>query len=286
MSRVAAVQMNSGGDVDANLAAAGRLIAAAAAAGARVAVLPENFSLMARSREDRRRAAEDESGGPTQSYLRAQARRHSIWLIAGSIPYKSAAGARVRSACLVFDDDGTLVARYDKMHLFDVHLGADEVYEESAYVEPGDELVCADTPCGRVGLSICYDVRFPEMFRRLLDDGAEWFVVPSAFTVATGRAHWEVLLRARAIENLAYVVAPAQSGTHDNGRETYGDSMIVDPWGEVLARRPRGEGIVTAEIDLERAARARASLPALEHRRLGIRPEPVRRASVGGDQNP
>lgn len=270
MSRVAAVQMSSGGDVDANLAAAGRLIAAAAAAGARVAVLPENFSIMARSREDRRRAAEDESGGPTQSYLRAQARRHSIWLIAGSIPYKSAAGARVRSACLVFDDDGTLVARYDKMHLFDVRVGPDEAYRESDDFEPGDDLVVVDTPCGRLGLTICYDVRFPELYRALGEQGAQWFAVPSAFTVPTGRAHWEVLLRARAIENLAYVVAPAQSGLHANGRQTWGHAMIVDPWGEVQACRESGEGVVWADIDLERLATIRDTFPALSHRRLTV----------------
>ncbi len=191
-------------------------------------------------------------------------------MVAGSVPYRVADTRRQRSACLVLDDSGALVARYDKMHLFDVRVGPDEAYRESDDFEPGDDLVAVDTPCGRLGLTICYDVRFPELYRALGEQGAQWFAVPSAFTVPTGRAHWEVLLRARAIENLAYVVASAQSGLHANGRQTWGHAMIVDPWGEVQACRESGEGVVWADIDLERLATIRNTFPALSHRRLTV----------------
>jgi nitrilase len=266
----AAIQMVSGVEVPANLATAARLLAEAAARGARLAVLPENFALMARSDAERAVAAEDDGRGPIQEFLAAQAARHGLWLVGGTIQIRAHGAARLRSACLVYDDRGHRVARYDKMHLFDVRLEGGEEYRESAILEPGEQPVAVDTPFGCLGIAICYDLRFPELFRRLLDAGAQVFAVPSAFTATTGRAHWEVLVRARAIENLAYVIAPDQGGQHANGRATHGDTMIVSPWGEVLGRLASGEGVVTAELDADRLARARASLPSIEHRRIGV----------------
>jgi nitrilase len=191
-----------------------------------------------------------------------------MWLVAGTIPIATAEPAKVAAACLVLDPDGRTVARYDKIHLFDVNIpGRDERYMESGTVLHGGEPVCVDTPAGRLGLAVCYDVRFPELFRELGRAGADWFCLPSAFTAPTGRAHWEVLLRARAIENLASMVAPAQSGFHDNGRETYGDTMIVDCWGRVQSRLPRGTGVVIGRIDLVRQREVRQNFPVLTHRR-------------------
>ena len=268
MTQVAAIQMVSGTEVAANLVEAGRLIERAAEAGARLVVLPENFALMPLKETDRLAAAEAEGKGPIQEFLAAAARRYGIWLVGGTIPLRANVGKRVRAACLLFDDRGTRAARYDKIHLFDVELGDGERYRESISIEPGDTPAAAPTPYGTLGLTICYDVRFPELFRRLLDAGAEIYTVPSAFTLQTGRAHWEVLLRARAIENLAYVVAPDQSGRHANGRETYGDSMIVSPWGEILQRQAHGPGVVTADCDLERLRALRVRLPSIEHRKI------------------
>jgi nitrilase len=268
MTRVAAIQMVSGPVVADNLAAAARLIAEAVAGGARVVALPENFALMARSDAERLAAGEDEGRGPIQDFLAGQARRHGIWLIGGTMPMRAATPTKVRSACLVFNERGERVARYDKIHLFDVRLRNGEEYRESAVFEPGERPVTVDTPAGRVGLAICYDLRFPELFRRLLDAGSQIFVVPAAFTATTGRAHWEVLIRSRAIENLAYVVAPDQGGVHSDKRATHGDTMIVSPWGEVLARRAQGAGVVMAEIDPDEIARVRESLPSIQHRRI------------------
>lgn len=267
MTRVAAIQMTSAPDVRANLDAAGGLIAQAAAAGARVAVLPENFAIMARSDAERLAAAEPDGAGPIQDFLAATAREQRLWLVGGTIPLQTG-GNKVRAASLLYDDRGERVARYDKIHLFDVALGNGERYYESNGIEAGDTPVVVDTPAGRLGLSVCYDMRFPELYRRLLDAGAEIVSIPSAFTAFTGRAHWEALVRARAIENLVYVIAAAQVGHHQNGRETHGDSMVVDPWGEVLARLPHEVGVVTAECDLEKLKRLRAQLPSIDHRRL------------------
>ena len=192
-----------------------------------------------------------------------------MWLVGGTIPLRGSADGRVAAASVVYDAQGRRVARYDKIHLFDVDIpGRAESYRESAHVAPGTQAVVIDTPVGRIGLSVCYDVRFPELFRRLSAAGAQILTVPSAFTSPTGRAHWETLLCARAIENLCYVIAPAQSGFHPNGRETYGDSMIVDFWGRVLQRLPRGRGIVIAELDTQRQAETRRNFPALLHRVL------------------
>ena len=271
MTRIAALQMTSGPEVAVNLASAGRLLEEAHAAGAALALLPENFSFIGRKDSDKRSIAETLGSGPVQDFLQATAARLGLWIIGGTTPLKGAAAdGRVTNTCLVFDARGRRVARYDKIHLFDVDVPEKpgETYRESAHVARGDGTALVDTPAGRVGLSVCYDVRFPELYRRLSADGAEILVVPAAFTVATGRAHWEVLLRARAVENLCYVVAAAQSGVHPTGRETYGDSLIVDWWGRVLSRLPRGTGIVTADVDREGLLRTRSGFPALANRVL------------------
>lgn len=267
--KVAALQMTSGPEVEANLVTAGALLEEAAAGGARLAVLPENFSFLGLKDADKRAVAETDGAGPVQEFLAASARRLRLWIVGGTMPLKSGADGRVAAASLVYDADGTRVARYDKIHLFDVDIpGRAETYRESANVAPGTGAVVVDTPVGRLGLSVCYDVRFPELYRHLSAAGAQLFSVPSAFTAPTGRAHWETLLRARAIENLCYVIAPAQSGIHPNGRETYGDSMIVDYWGRILQRVPRGRGCAIAEVDLGRQDGVRESFPALRHRML------------------
>jgi nitrilase len=268
MTHMAAVQMVSGPRVPDNLDAAGRQIAAAAAAGAQLVVLPENFALMPLNDADRLAAVEKDGNGPIQSFLSAQAKNHRLWIVGGTIPLAAKDPGKVRAACLLFNDRGERVARYDKIHLFDVQLDNGEKYHESNSFEPGDEVVVADTSYGKLGLAVCYDLRFPELFRRLQERGAEIFAVPSAFTAHTGRAHWEVLVRARAIENLVYIIAAAQGGRHANGRETYGDSMIVNPWGEILARLPHGAGYVGAECEHARLQEVRKNLPSIRHRRL------------------
>ena len=263
---IAAIQMVSAPEVAANLAAAGRLLAEAAAAGARLAALPENFYLIGRHEGDKVQVRERDGSGPIQDFLSATARKHGIWLIGGTAPIECTQKDRISSACLVFDDKGGRVARYDKMHLFRFDGGGDERYDESRTLQPGTGAVAIDSPFGRLALSICYDVRFPELYRGL--GQFDVMFVPSAFTVPTGRAHWEILLRARAVENQAYAVAPAQGGLHASGRRTYGHTMVIDPWGEVLAERPEGEAVVLAEIDADRIREVRRSLPALLNRRL------------------
>jgi deaminated glutathione amidase len=265
--KVAAVQMTSGPDVAANLAEAADLLEQAQKQGAVVAVLPENFAFMGMEDADKRKVAEAEGAGPIQDFLSSTAKRLKLWIIGGTMPLRAGSDGRVSAASLVFNANGERVARYDKIHLFDVDIpGKAETYRESAHVTPGTRPAVVETPAGRIGLSVCYDIRFPELFRQLSASGAHILAIPSAFTVPTGRAHWETLLRARAIENLCYVVAPAQSGFHANGRETYGDSMIVDHWGRVLRRLPRGRGVVVADVDPVRQAEARTSFPALNHR--------------------
>ena len=268
MTRVAAVQMSSGPRVPENLEAAGKLIAAAAVDGAELLVLPENFALMPMSDADRLSVAEPDGNGPIQDFLATQSRRHKVWLVGGTFPLQAKTRGKLRSACLVYNNRGERVARYDKIHLFDVELDNGEKYQESNSFEAGRDIVVIDTPHGKLGLAVCYDLRFPELFRRLLEQDAEMFAVPSAFTAHTGKAHWEVLVRARAIENLVYVIAAAQTGRHANGRETYGDSLIVNPWGEVLARRAGGPGHVMAEFDRTHLHNVRTSLPSIRHRRL------------------
>ena len=271
MGKVAAIQMTSSHVVADNLVAAGDLLREAKGLGCDIACLPENFSFIGLRDADKLQVAEPDGAGPVQSFLSDTARKLKMWILGGTIVIRGDSERRVANASLLIDDAGKRVARYDKIHLFDVTIpGRDEQYRESTHVTPGRELVLADTPAGKLGLSVCYDMRFPELYRELVSQGAEWLAMPAAFTVPTGRAHWETLLRARAIENLCYVVAPAQSGTHTSGRETYGDSLIVDYWGQVLSRLPRGTGVITAEIDLAKEAETRARFPALANRQLGL----------------
>ena len=269
MSVVACVQMASGPAVGANLLEAERLIQEAVSQQARLVVLPENFALMGNAETDKVAIRETPGDGTIQSFLAEQAARHGIWLVGGTIPLVASTENKVRATCLVFDNQGKQVARYDKIHLFDVELvDSDEQYTESDTIEPGDDVVVIDSPFGRMGIAVCYDLRFPELFRQQLEAGMEILVLPSAFTAITGRAHWEVLVRARAIENLCYVIAPDQGGYHLSGRETHGHSMIVDPWGTVMNSLARGPGVVCADIDLDRLQSARRNFPTIEHRRL------------------
>jgi len=269
-SRVAAVQMASGPNISANLMEAGRLIGLAARNhGAKLVVLPENFALIGLSEQDKVKIREPDGAGPIQDFLAAQAAKHGLWLVGGTIPLVSHNPGKVRAGCLLFDPRGRRMARYDKMHLFDVHIAeTGENYAESQTIEPGAGTAVVDTPFGRLGLAVCYDLRFPELFRLMLEQGMEILAVPSAFTAVTGMAHWELLVRARAVENLCYVIAAAQGGYHASGRETHGDSMIVDPWGVVLDRLPRGSGVVSAEIEPARLKSIRRNFPAIQHLRL------------------
>ncbi len=269
--RVAAIQMASGPRVDGNLQEVRRLIAMAVAQGASLIVLPENVALMGMRETDKLAHREHPGKGPLQAFFAEQAERHGVWIVAGTIPMFGPEENHARQSCLLFDDQGRQVARYDKIHLFDVEVEGDTVYRESASLAPGDRVVVVETPFGRMGLSVCYDLRFPELYRIMADRDVELIVVPSAFTARTGEAHWRTLVRARAIENLSYVVAAAQGGYHVNGRETHGDSMIVDPWGQVLDRLPRGSGVVVADLDLERLRSVRKRFPALDHRRFRCR---------------
>jgi nitrilase len=269
MPRIAAIQMASGPNVNANLSEAARLIARAVEAGAGLLVLPENFAIMGMAEQDKVAIREPDGQGPIQDFLAQQALKHNIWLVGGTVPLAAENLNKVRAACLVFDNTGKRVARYDKNHLFDVRLEeGKETYAESQTIEPGNETAVLDTPFGRLGLAVCYDLRFPELFRRMVDEGVELVALPSAFTAITGQAHWDILVRARAIENLCYVIAAAQGGYHVNGRQTYGHSMIVDPWGTTLQCLPNGPGFVSAEIDRERLISTRRNFPALEHRRF------------------
>lgn len=269
MSIVAAIQMASGPNVKANLEEAEKLINTAVQQDAELVVLPENFAIMGMSEVDKVTIAEKYGEGPIQQFLSQQTSKHGIWIVGGTIPIDSGVTGKVYSACLLYNDSGEVVARYDKIHLFDVVLeDNEESYNESETIESGDDVVVADTPFGRIGLAVCYDLRFPELFRAMADVGMEICVLPSAFTSITGRAHWEALIRARAIENLCYVIAPDQGGYHMNGRETHGDSMIVDPWGVVMNRLPQGTGVVVSDIDLDKLYKTRKNFPALQHRRL------------------
>jgi nitrilase len=264
--RIAAVQMISTPEVAPNLATAGRLVAEAAMQGAQLVVLPEYFPIIGGSDADRLAVRESEGRGPIQDFLAETAVRHGIWLVGGSLPLMANDPAKLRNSCLVFDPAGRRVARYDKIHLFGFQKGA-EFYDESATIEAGTpEPVAFATPFGRVGLGICYDLRFPELFRALAP--LDLIVLPAAFTDTTGQAHWEMLLRARAVENQCYLLASAQGGLHPTGRMTHGNSMIIDPWGEVLARIDKGAGVVVAELDFARISEVRQSLPALQHRRI------------------
>jgi predicted amidohydrolase len=262
---VAAVQMVSGISPQANQDAAAAGIAQAAKAGARVVALPEYFCLLGRRDTDKVDLREADGSGPLQAFLAAQARAHGIWLIGGTVPLVASRPSRVRNTSLVFDPEGRRLARYDKIHLFGFQRGT-ERFDESATIEAGRTPVVVDIEGWRIGLSVCYDLRFPELYRVLAP--CDLIVVPSAFTHTTGQAHWEVLLRARAIENQCYVLAPAQGGVHENGRRTWGHSMLIDPWGEVLEVLPEGPGVVLGALRRARLAEVRRSLPALAHRIL------------------
>ena len=269
--RAAAIQMNSGANVGANLKLAGELLAAAAADGCTLAVLPENFALMPERGRDKATIAEAPGDGPVQTFLAETSQRLQMWIIGGSMPLVSPEidAGRVYGACPVYNASGEQQTIYRKIHLFDVDLvDKQESYRESRSMVPGDDVTSVDTPCGRVGLTICYDLRFPELFRQLVDDGATLFTVPAAFTATTGEAHWHTLLRARAIENLAYVIAPGQYGEHPDRRSTYGHSLIIDPWGRVLAEAAEGNCYVAADIDPGLPAKLRSEFPALQNRRL------------------
>ncbi|HYN60503.1 MAG TPA: carbon-nitrogen hydrolase family protein [Rubrivivax sp.] len=265
--KIAALQMVSTPDLARNLDAAAGLIARAAAAGAQLAALPEYFCLMGRRDDDKLAIAETPGDGPMQRFLADQAQRHALWLVGGTLPLQGASPERVRNSCLVFAPDGSQAARYDKMHLFAFDNGREQ-YDEGRVLEPGDKLVALQAGALRVGLSVCYDLRFPELYRALMQPPCDVLCVPSAFTYTTGQAHWELLLRARAVENQCYVLAAAQGGKHENGRRTWGHSMVVDPWGEVLDTCVEGEGLALAEVDVERIRQVRIQLPALAHRKL------------------
>ena len=263
--KVAGIQMASSPNVASNLTEAERLIALAAEQGAKIVVLPEYFCIMGLKDIDKVQVREKPNEGPIQKFLSKMARDYKIWLIGGTIPLVSNYPNKVRNSCLVYNDKGEQVARYDKIHLFGLDLGTEHYHEENT-IESGNQVVSVDTPYGKIGLSVCYDLRFPELYRAM--GQVDIIVVPSAFTETTGKAHWEPLIRARAIENLCYVIAPAQGGYHLSGRETHGNSMIVDPWGVVLDRLPRGSGVVIANINRDYQASLRKSLPALKHRTI------------------
>lgn len=263
--KIAGLQMVSSPRPQENLQTAGKLVETAAAAGAEVLLLPEYFPVVGASDAERWQMREPFGDGPLQDWLAATAKRHGVWLVAGSIPLEASAPDKIRNACLVFDPAGACVGRYDKMHLFRFDNGS-EHHDEAVQIEAGDQPVALDLPLGRVALSICYDLRFPELYRALAP--VDLILVPAAFTDTTGQAHWEILLRARAIENQCYVLAVGQGGAHEGGRVTHGNSMIVDPWGVVLDRMDKGSGVVLAEIDPERLRQVRDLLPALQHRRL------------------
>ncbi len=267
--KVSAIQMASGPNVDANLFEAERLISKAVSAGAELCVLPENFSIMGMTEREKVTIREEEGKGMIQDFLAEQAKKHRIWLVGGTVPLKTDDDSKIRAACMLYDPTGQRVARYDKTHLFDVSLlDSDEQYIESETIEAGSNVVVAQTPLFKIGFAICYDLRFPELFREMHAQGVELIVIPSAFTAITGKAHWETLVRARAIENLSFVIASDQGGYHINGRESYGDSMIVDPWGQVLDRLYNGSGFVIAEIDMDYLRETRKRFPVLKHRKF------------------
>jgi nitrilase len=275
--QVAAIQMCSTDVRDDNLATAAQLLAQAADAGARLAVLPENFALMGRHEKDKLAIAEAVGSGPIQDFLGATAQKLKLWIVAGTVPLAVVGDtSRVWAASLVFDDHGRPVARYDKIHLFDIEVpdrdgaGSGERYRESVSIAFGapQQAVVVDTPAGKLGLSVCYDLRFPELYRKLVAAGAEILCVPSAFTERTGHAHWQALLRARAIENQCFVIAPGQAGEHVNDRRTWGHSLILDPWGDELALLESGVGIAIAALPRERLLEVRSTFPSLTHRRL------------------
>ena len=263
--KIAGIQMASGPNVAANLSEAEKLIEIAVEQGAKLVALPEYFAIMGMKDTDKVKVAEKEGSGPIQEFLSNIAKKHEIWVVGGSIPLQSEQQEKIYNACMVYNDQGQLVARYNKIHLFGLSLG-NETYHEEKTITPGKQVVTVDSPFGKIGLSICYDLRFPELYRAMGE--VDLILIPAAFTETTGKAHWESLIRARAIENLCYVLAPAQGGYHTSGRETHGNSMIVDPWGVVLDRLPRGSGVVISSINRDYQNSLRKSLPALQHKTI------------------
>lgn len=267
--RVASIQMTSGFEVKENLHIAKKLIQQAVNEGAGLVVLPEMFAMMGVDQVDKIKHKELLGHGPIQDFLQEQAAKLKIYLVGGTIPIATESENKVNAACLVFNDEGKQIARYDKIHLFDVTLnGKTESYSESQTTEPGGKIAVIQTPFGKLGLAVCYDLRFPELFRLMHEQDVEIIALPSAFTSVTGAAHWETLVRARAIENLVYVIASGQTGTHPNGRKTFGHSMIVNPWGEIKATLPQGIGVIVADIHLDYLHQLRNEFPALLHRRV------------------
>lgn len=273
LTKISAIQMASGPQIKANLMEACRLIREASTKGAQMVVLPESFALMAMTEPENIDVAEDEGSGYIQDTIRQCAIDNNVWVVAGSIPLKSDESEKVSAASLMFNNKGEIVARYNKIHLFDVDIDCEEKntkehYKESDTFEPGNDIVVVDTPFGKIGMSICYDLRFPMLYREMVKQGAEIFLIPSAFTKTTGKIHWEPLIKARAIENQCYVIAPAQGGYHVNGRHTYGNSMVVDYLGQVHGLRLKGTGIITINIDLKAQQKVRESFPVLQHIKL------------------
>ncbi len=264
MTCAAVIQMVSSSKIDLNLSLLKTYFAKAQAAAVELVVLPENYAFMGNQNTSKLSIAEAYGEGQIQELVSKLSKQYKLWVIAGTI-YLKGKGSRVKTSCLVYDNEGICAARYDKIHFFDVQVSEHETYEESQSIEPGSQCVVVDTPIGRVGLSVCYDLRFPELYRRLTEQGAEIFAIPSAFTAKTGAAHWEILCRARAIENLSYVLAANQGGVHDNGRHTYGHSMIVEPWGSVVALQQQETGVLVADIDLQRLRQLRKQFPCNEH---------------------
>ncbi|WP_454781154.1 carbon-nitrogen hydrolase family protein [Legionella sp. WA2022007384] len=269
MARAALVQMVSSAGVADNLQQVEQLMTQAREEQAELVLLPENFAFMGIHETDKLQIGEGYGAGPIQQKISQLSKKLGLWVIAGTIPLKSS-GSKVRASCLVYDDQGKCVARYDKIHLFDVNVSSNETYQESMSIERGHELALVETPVGKIGLTVCYDLRFPELYQQLMLQGAQVFTVPSAFTAITGLAHWEVLLRARAIENLCYVLAANQGGRHENGRTTFGHSMIVDPWGKILTQKETGAGVVTADINLQNQREIRRKFPCIDHHVLNL----------------
>jgi deaminated glutathione amidase len=268
MLKAAAIQMCSSDNVDENLSIAQHLISRANSKGADLIVLPEMFAHIAMDKPAKMQVKEPFGSGKIQDFLARQAKHHQVWIVSGTIPISTDDDNKVCASCLMYDDQGNVIARYDKMHLFDVNISAEEVYRESDSIKPGDKPILVDTPFGKIGLAICYDIRFPELFRCLFQQGAEIFIVPAAFTVTTGQAHWKLLARARAVENFSYIIGACQGGTHNTGRKTFGHSLIVDPWGEIKASLSNEVGDITADIDLDYLRKIRKDIPIQAHQKI------------------
>lgn len=262
--KLAAIQMCSSYDVDDNLLVAKSLIAKATANGAKLVVLPEMFAIMGMDQQAKIQVKESFGSGKIQDFLSHMAREYDIWLVGGTIPLACDEPNKVRAACLIYDESGEVVARYDKIHMFDVSVSATEGYQESATIQAGEDGIVVDTPLGKLGVAVCFDIRFPDMFTQMASLGAEIIAIPSAFTVPTGEAHWELLVRARAIDSFCYIVGACQGGTHPNGRNTWGHSMIVNPWGQIIAEQKENvPGVIEAQVDLVELHRIRKAIPIL-----------------------